>query len=195
MIICLNGPPKSGKTTAAKILESCGMEILDLSKPFREFIQNALGLTPHEMKIYKDSRILFETGVTIRSIQISIATEMERINPVIWVENAVRKAFYDRNYVLDSVGKVVQWEYLVKSGHELVLWRIDDEDNSKYKYYPNLFTDGRENIDITSVKNDISTMTIHNTHCTQRNDESLMAYKEKINGIYREIQKTQNKTN
>lgn len=200
MIICLNGPPRVGKTTVADILVQKGAIKLDLTFPFRKFVQEVFELDDHEFQSRKDDSEVFGGRATIRDIQIDVANACERGDPNIWVWKALCTINPSKYYVLDSIGKRSQWRWIKKNAHDdLVMWRINDADRSKYKEFPDLFIDGREGIKVELNDSAVTEFrVVSNDREEVRNSNTLESFMGKIEyyfsrlksvGIENEIQK------
>jgi len=156
MIIALNGPPRAGKTTARNLLcWSHGCLFLDLSRPFKTFLNQSLGINQDDADFYKDKSVQFIDGVpheigssSIRRAQIEIAAAVERVDPAVWVRRVVTDSYRPngRIYVLDSIGKEMQWRWLTRHfGDEVILWTITRGSGQGFRH-SGMYTDDRHHI-------------------------------------------------
>jgi len=188
MIICLNGPPSSGKTTASKILQQkYGVKAIELARPFKKFVADCLGMDMQFCDDNKDntdvlSGLKGRDNITIRELQIAVASTIENADPCIWIKMAMTnpELTHKQHYVIDAIGKKAQWEWLVENfGPRLVLWRIDDQDETKY-WTREIFTDMREAIGWMQGYKVFYSQKIINAHPKDRNE---VTYKDYYRGI------------
>ena len=192
MIICINGPPGSGKTTAADVLcRDHGAIRLDLSQPFKKFIDWCYGIPPEVSKQHKDTKNFFagrggDKFLSLRDIQIGVASVLEYGDPHVWIKIAVRGIKRDKTYVLDSIGKIAQWNWLAGAlpAEELMVWGIRDGDQFKCDQSRiGLWKDGRERVEGTIVKPSLYIST-QNTHPSRRTRGTLEDYERRVSEDY-----------
>ena len=158
MIICLNGPPLSGKTTVAKHLaQEHSFLLMDLSSEFKNFVNYVLMIDPDDVD--KDEKH-HPSGKSLRDIYIDVANALENLDPAVWIKTTVRGFDVglnnpDLNFVIDSIGKWAQWWWLSDNDqrtkfrdHKLHIVRVDDG-----RYAPfTRFDDGREDLAAVDIK-------------------------------------------
>lgn len=150
MIICLNGHPLSGKTTIANRLISIhGFTEVPLNRPFRDFVLSCIPYPKSSYNTMKDASLPDRGGnpATIRSLMIDVANVIEAYDPSVWARLAVDGIVHspESKWSFDSIGKLSQWEFLVKTvGRDklLLVQPYRDPEQMKMPVYP----DGRDNI-------------------------------------------------
>lgn len=182
MLVCLNGHPRSGKTTIAKhLIANHGFEEISLNYPFRRFVMQCAGFGMFHYDSVKDIALPNHGGTptTVREMMIDVANVVEKWDPSVWVRLAMeevlsRDPLLFGRYVLDSVGKQAQMRYLktVVPASALEAWVVNrDQDPSK-----SVFSDGRENLDTI----EFSPRVIFNTQGLKSLYKDVDALMEKI---------------
>lgn len=118
MLIALNGPPRSGKTTFSGFLLDAlkaihprpWVESLEIARPFKQATNLLIGRPIPDCD--KDEPLPELDGKTARDMNIALANLGESFSETIWVRAAMRD--YDSNgvSVLDALGKRSQLKYL-----------------------------------------------------------------------------------
>jgi len=165
MLIGLNGPPRIGKTfTADYLVENYGFRKLNLAQGFKSFIAESLDVSLQTLEEIKDHafqpdnshistiasptirNMLEPDNTKVRDLFIEAANLIERVDASAWIRRSLKDIDIRNNcYVLDSVGKIAQWAYVVHHYEwgEHCLWRLYNKDRGLGW---NLFSDGRQGI-------------------------------------------------
>lgn len=153
-VIIFNGPPRSGKDTAAKFIQHhYGYEHRELKFSLHEFVKAERGLTHEEWEeMYKTKDEPKEklNGNTPRQVMISMSENYLKrdFGPSIFglLLSASMKSYY--NYVISDCGFREEIQPLVEAfgETEVVVVRIsrdgcDYSNDSRGPYYPNWFPD------------------------------------------------------
>jgi len=165
MLICLNGPPRAGKTWIADYLvEYWGFTKLNLARSFKSFIAESLNVSVDTLEDIKDQVFHPDNShnsliaspivrdmckaeeITVRELFIDAANLIERVDPAAWVRRAMSGVDVSNDlYVLDSIGKVSQWAWIVANTNtmDIDLWRVG-ANSADFKAVQ--FPDGRHGI-------------------------------------------------
>lgn len=122
-LILINGPKRSGKTTVAKALQKYGWKVLDLNAPFKEFVLNSLGVDEDMYESLKDT-VMSPHEKTIRELMIETANVLESSWSPVWIHNAMKGRNLSGGYIIDSLGKQAQMNYLDAIGADSVVLRV-----------------------------------------------------------------------
>lgn len=197
MLIVLNGPPKAGKTTVAGIIDELHEDVfrLDLTYPFTSFIANCFGISMEELKRLKDEKNLFNNPqITFRDLQIEVANVLEKADPAIWIKRALFRQYSpDKLFILDSIGKQSQWDWLVNESDvsEIVLVYVLPEEWIKSNRIEMKFRDGRDFVfstDRIGKRNKIKkVLQLPNSYPSQGDATSMMVLRNSVRDLWQNI--------
>ena len=186
IIVCMNGGPRSGKTTFAdRLVHRHGFEKVDLSRPFKEFVNYCLDIGGYN--IDKDQVIDRESAMTLRDLYIEVADSLERFKPSIWMEVQMKGFFVGESeapdkIVIDSVGKIEQWVWLCKASEQygfidLKLVNVFSDDNCEVI---KMYLDGRHRVTKNNNQYGKFVEEFYNIGIESRDESTLDQYHRKI---------------
>jgi hypothetical protein len=118
-IVCLNGPPRCGKDTAAGFLEAYGWTELKLSEPLKYGLACIFGVSPIEMETDKEIKRDELLGMSWREAQIWLSEEAmkPKLGKFVFAKLLARKIQASRNekFVLSDCGFQTEYDYLTAS--------------------------------------------------------------------------------
>lgn len=188
MIILLNGGPRAGKTTVAKVLANrLGYRMVQLTDPFETFVKSVLNLTDAEFEYYKD-RENFKgstnlSGHTIRKAMIDIANTMEKFDPAIWAKACMKHGGLDlsKDYVVDQIGKPSQMAWVIKTWEPDLLKLVKVEAEGVSVSTEGRYDDGRYSMTRHDAQ-EVPITVIRNHPVGSRNAETLANFQDMVEG-------------
>jgi len=106
MIIGITGPKRSGKTTLGNALANrYGLMHTSFAEPIRAFVAQLLGMSAHELDLFKASPVGWLDGVTPRSMMQTLGTEWGRamVHPELWLRSLLRRIENHNGAVISDV--------------------------------------------------------------------------------------------
>lgn len=133
-IICLNGPPKSGKDgecTISSILFQCGFELYKFSDPIRKSVCSLLNIEYSEFDKSKSKILSIKNNYTIRDLTIDICEEIikKKINKYWFAKNLIKRLNPKSNkIVISDLGFDVELKQVIKfakkHNYRVLVWQI-----------------------------------------------------------------------
>jgi adenylate kinase family enzyme len=117
-IIILNGPPRSGKDTAAEEIERVFDAVhLKLSWPLKYIVSDTLGLSREELEANKERKTVYD--LSYRQLQIEVYNALKRIFGDTWLASMtitrIDRAQSNDTFVLSDCGRQEEVDAMVSA--------------------------------------------------------------------------------